>query len=69
MVVKKLADALAMKRNETYSRVVTWMRCCLAFSLARSAIRCVRGSRSMRHRTQRLEPVDLVQTEAQMDLT
>ena len=69
VVVKKLADALAMKRNETYSRVVTWMRCCLAFSLARSAIRCVRGSRSMRHRTQRLEPVDLVQAEAQMDLT
>ena len=70
VVVKKLADALAMKRNETYSRVVTWMsRCCLAFSLARSAIRCVRGSRSMRHWTQRLEPVDLVQAEAQMDLT
>ena len=69
MVVKKLADTLAMKRNETYNCVVTWMRCCLAFSLARSAIRCVHGSRSTCHRTQRLEPVDLVQAEAQMDLT
>ena len=42
VVVKKLADDLAMKRNERYSRVVSWMRCCLAFSLARAAIRCVR---------------------------
>ena len=66
VVVKKLAHALAMKRNETYSRVVTWMRCCLAFSLARSAIRCVRRSCSTRHRTQQLERVDLVQAE---DLT
>ena len=47
MVVKRLANALAMKRNKSYSRVITWIRCCLAFSLARCAIRCVRGSRSM----------------------
>ena len=40
MVAKKLADALAMKCNESYS-LVTWMRCCMAFSLARSAFRCV----------------------------
>ena len=31
MVVKRLADAIATKGNESYSRVVTWMRCCLAF--------------------------------------
>ena len=53
VVVKRLADALAMKHNENYSRVITWMRCCLAFSLARSAIRCVRGSRSISRRTHR----------------
>ena len=69
VVVKRLADALAMKRNESYSWVITWMRRCLAFSLARSAIHCVRGSRSTRRRTQRQAPVDLVQAEAQMDLT
>ena len=37
VVAKKLADALAMKRSKSYSRVVIWIRCCLAFSLARSA--------------------------------
>ena len=68
VVVKRLADALAMKRNENYSRVITWMRCCLAFSLARSAIRCERGSRSISRRTHRQAPVDLVLAEARMEL-
>ena len=67
VVVKKLADAIATKRSERYSRVVTWMRCCLAFSLARSAIRCVRGSRSICRRTHYQAPVDLVRHEAQME--
>ena len=67
VVVKKLADALAKKRIENYSRVVSWMRCCLAFSLARSAIRCVRGSRSIHRRTLYQAPVDLVLAEAQME--
>lgn len=68
VVLKRLADALATKRNESYSRVVSWMRCCLAFSLARSALRCVRGSRSTRRGAHRLAPVDLVQAEARMEL-
>ena len=45
VVVKKLASSLAVKRNEAYSRVVAWIRCCLAFALARSATRYIRGSR------------------------
>ena len=65
-MVKKLADAIAMKRNENYSRVIGWMRCCLAFSLARSVIRRVRGSRSIRRRSQWQAPVDLVQAEVRM---
>ena len=54
VVVKKLASSLSAKRNEAYSRIVAWMRCCLSFTLARSAIRCIRGSRSLRR--QPLEP-------------
>ena len=50
VVVKKLASSLAAKRNKTYSRIVAWIRCCLAFALARLAIRCIRGSRSLRRR-------------------
>ena len=68
VVIKRLASALAMKRDASYNRVVTWMRCCLAFSLARSAIRCVRGSRSIRRGIYRQAPVDLVQAEARMEL-
>ena len=64
VVVKKLASSLAVKRNEAYSRVVAWIRCCLAFALARSAIRCTRGSRSLRRRALELVPVDLVHAEA-----
>ena len=30
VVLKKLADALATKRNENYSHVSGWLRCCLA---------------------------------------
>ena len=67
VVVKKLADNLAMKRNERYSRVVSWMRCRLAFSLARAAIRCVRGSRSIRRWMHHQAPVDLVLAEARME--
>ena len=66
IAINRIADALAAKRKECYSKVVCWMRCCLAFSLARSAIRCIRGSRSVRRRAQRLVPVDLVDAEAHL---
>ena len=69
VVVRKLASALASKRRETYSRVINWLRCRLSFSLARSAIRCVRGSRSIRCKSpSSLAPVDLVCAEAHFDL-
>ena len=43
---KHLASLLSDKWTEQYSAVMGWLRCCLSFSLLRSAIRCVRGSRS-----------------------
>ena len=41
---KHLASLLSDKWAEQYSAVMGWLRCCLSFSLLRSAIRCVRGS-------------------------
>ena len=41
-----LAQQLAEKRSQPKSCVVAWMRCRLSFSLLRSAILCVRGTRS-----------------------
>ena len=74
VAIKRLAAMLAMKRNENYCHLINWMRCCLSFSLARSAIRCVRGSRSIRRKSiqrideQSLAPVGLVYAEAHLDL-
>ncbi len=71
VAIKRLAEALSIKRKECYSHTISWMRCCLSFSLARSAIRCLRGSRSIVRRCfnrRDLSPVDLVQAEANFDL-
>ena len=67
VVVKRLADAVATKRNESYTRAVTWMRCCLTFSLAKSTIRCVRRSRSIRREFYHQAPVELVHAKARLD--
>ena len=43
---KCLASLLSDKWSDHYAAVMGWIRCCLSFSLLRSAIRCLRGSRS-----------------------
>ena len=43
---KRLATLLAIKRNDNYSTTLSWIRNRLSFSLLRSAIRCIRGTRS-----------------------
>lgn len=68
-MIRKLAQKMADKRNESYPKVITWIRCRLAFSLARSAIRCIRGSRSIRrcHDEATHTPVDLVLAEVRRE--
>ena len=46
VVYKKLASMIAIKHNQSYSQTVNWLRCRLSFSLLRSSIMCIRGSRS-----------------------
>ena len=46
---KRLASLLATKRELPYSVVMGWLRCPLSFSLLRSAVMCLRGSRSARN--------------------
>ena len=41
-----LAQKIAEKKQQPRSSVVAWMRCRLSFSLLRSAILCIRGTRS-----------------------
>ena len=46
VVYKRLASLLSARREQPYSMVMGWLRCCLSFSLLRSAVMCLRGSRS-----------------------
>ena len=45
---KRLADLISAKQQKPYSNdiVMCWLRCRLSFAILRSAIMCVRGSRS-----------------------
>ncbi len=46
LTCKRLALLLAAKHDKPYSNTVHWLRCRLSFSLLRSAIMCMQGSRS-----------------------
>ena len=52
--LQHLASRLAEKHSETYATTMAWLRTTISFSLLRSAILCMRGSRSTVHRT----PID-----------
>ena len=43
----RLATLISEKRNDNKSTVTSWMRCRLNFSLLRSALLCIRGSRTI----------------------
>ena len=45
---KRLASMLSTQRGQSYSSVVSWIRCSTSFSLLRSAVTCLRGARSHR---------------------
>ena len=45
----RLAHLISEKRGESYSNTTTWLRCRLSFSLLRSAILCMRGTRATHH--------------------
>ena len=46
---KRLAAMITEKNKKTYSKTIHGLRCRLSFSLLRSAIMCLRGSRSSLH--------------------
>ena len=43
---KHMAEKIAKKLNESYEKVITVIRCKLSFIIVRSALLCIRGSRS-----------------------
>ena len=60
---KRLSDMIARKQQKPYSTVMGWMRCRLSFATLRSAVMCVRGSRSSRHCPMRVLDITLTTTE------
>ena len=60
---KRLADELSRKQDKQYSLVMGWIRCRLSFAILRSAILCIRGSRSSRHHPVRELNIELAAAE------
>ena len=46
MVTRRLASLLSDQWNSPYSVIMGWLRCSLGFSLLRSSLMCLHGSRS-----------------------
>ena len=64
---KCLASLLAEKRNQAYGPTMCWLRCRLSFSLLRSSIMALRGSRSASERAiHSPPPVDRAISESQL---
>jgi hypothetical protein len=59
IVYKKPASLLAEKQGRSYSSTLYWLRYRLNFSLMRSAIMCIRGSRSIFSTSPPLESIDV----------
>ena len=46
----KLAELIPSKKGESYSSAISWIRAKVSFAIVRSAILCLRGSRSRRRK-------------------
>ena len=68
VVYKRLASCLAEKQEKQYSTIIHWIRCRLNFSLLRSAIMCLRGSRSTRHHPANPELITIADAECKIPL-
>ena len=66
MFYKRMAELISMKTKKSYSEVMRITRCRLSFSLVRSAILCICGSRSAKHRPFRIEDIDIISSEARL---
>ena len=61
---KHLASLIANKTEKKYSSVMELLRCRISFSLIRSSVLCIRGSRSAKHRPLKCHDMDLINSEA-----
>ena len=57
----RLAELIANKKGESYSSAISWIRAKVSFAIVRSAILCLRGSRSRRRQ------LDFVDSDPQIE--
>jgi len=62
--IKRLAWRISEKNGESYSMVICTLRCKFSFSMMRSALVCLRGSRTLKPRTFNDTAEDLQNTPA-----
>ena len=58
VVFKRISSMIAEKTNQPYHSVIRLIRCKLTFSLLRSTITCLRGSRSLKRKDYSLDAMD-----------
>ena len=66
---KRLASLLATKRDQPYNIIISFLRSRLSFSLLRSAIMCLRGSRSTAGHPRKEIDFTLAVSEGRLSLT
>ena len=44
----RLAELLASKKGDDYSTTISWIRCKVSFAVLRTALLCLRGSRTLK---------------------
>ena len=60
---RRLAELVAMKKGEDYTKTMNWISVKISFSLIRSALVCLRGSRAIRRKPYNIMDIDIdVQT-------
>ena len=55
----RLSELIANKKGEVYSKTMAWIRAKISFSILRSALLCLRGSRTIRKIRCNIENIDL----------
>ena len=55
----RLAELLSAKKQESYATTISWVRAKVSFAILRSALLCLRGSRTPRRRNLDVKDRDL----------
>ena len=55
----RLAELIAIKQGEKYSKTMAWIRAKISFSIIRSAFLCLRGTRRLRSKKCDVKEIDI----------